>query len=227
MTVANSTPNASEAAIGTKNAACMLRSASIGIRPAKVVNEVRTMGGTAAPRLQGGLAAYAGVFGIADSVRAGKSEMRLDIRPAVEGLGLRLEDLARQVRQAFYGEEAQRILRERDDVRVMVRFPREDRRSIGNLESMRIRLPDGEAVPFSQVALVEPGRGFASLLGFVALTGIVVKVSEQQGGSRGQRCRWKSSGTHDRGRPATPSGPHRTRQSPAATRRPAARRRRG
>ena len=117
----------------------------------------------AAEMLRGGLAAYAGVFGIADSVRAGKSEMRLDIRPGAEGLGLRLEDLARQVRQAFYGEEAQRILRGRDDVRVMVRFPREDRRSIGDLESMRIRLPDGEAVAFSQVALVEPGRGFASI----------------------------------------------------------------
>ena len=49
MTVANSTPNASEAAIGTKNAACMLRSASIGIRPANVVNDVRTMGRNRCP----------------------------------------------------------------------------------------------------------------------------------------------------------------------------------
>ena len=117
----------------------------------------------AADRLRGGLATYAGVFGIADTIRAGKSEMRLDIRPAAEGLGLRLEDLARQVRQAFYGEEAQRILRGRDDVRVMVRYPREQRRSLGNLEDMRIRLPDGGEVPFRQVALVEPGRGFASI----------------------------------------------------------------
>ena len=117
----------------------------------------------AADRLRGGLATYAGVFGIADTVRAGKSEMRLDIRPAAEGLGLRLQDLARQVRQAFYGEEAQRILRGRDEVRVMVRYPREQRRSLGNLEDMRIRLPGGGEVPFRQVALVEPGRGFASI----------------------------------------------------------------
>ena len=117
----------------------------------------------AADRLRGGLATYAGVFGIADTVRTGKSEMRLDIRPAAEGLGLRLEDLARQVRQAFYGEEAQRILRGRDDVRVMVRYPREQRRSLGDLEDMRIRLPGGGEVPFRQVALVEPGRGFASI----------------------------------------------------------------
>jgi multidrug efflux pump subunit AcrB len=67
------------------------------------------------------------------------------------------------VRQAFYGEEAQRIQRGRDDIRVMVRYPRDDRRSLGDLENMRIRTPAGVEVPFSQVALVEPGRGFASI----------------------------------------------------------------
>ena len=89
--------------------------------------------------------------------------MRLDIRPAAETLGLTLQDLGRQVRQAFYGEEAQRIQRGRDDIRVMVRYPREQRRSLGSLETMRVRTPDGGEVPFSQVALVEPGRGFASI----------------------------------------------------------------
>ena len=82
---------------------------------------------------------------------------------AAETLGLTLQDLGRQVRQAFYGEEAQRIQRGRDDVRVMVRYPREQRRSLGNLENMRVRTPEGGEVPFSQVALVEPGRGFASI----------------------------------------------------------------
>ena len=117
----------------------------------------------AADALEGRLAEYAGVYGIADSMRAGKAEMRLDIRPAAETLGLTLQDLGRQVRQAFYGEEAQRIQRGRDDIRVMVRYPREQRRSLGNLEGMRVRTPSGGEVPFSQVALVEPGRGFASI----------------------------------------------------------------
>ena len=117
----------------------------------------------AADALKGRLAQYAGVYAIADSIRTGKAEMRLDIRPAAETLGLTLQDLGRQVRQAFYGEEAQRIQRGRDDVRVMVRYPREQRRSLGNLENMRVRTPDGGEVPFSQVALVEPGRGFASI----------------------------------------------------------------
>ena len=109
------------------------------------------------------LGEYAGVHQITDSFRAGKLEAQLGIRPAAEGLGLTLEDLARQVRQAFYGEEAQRIQRRRDDVRVMVRYPRQDRQSLGNLESMRIRTPNGEEVPFSHVAQVELGRGLASI----------------------------------------------------------------
>ena len=106
---------------------------------------------------------FAGVYEITDSFRAGKEELKLGIKPAAEGLGLSLQDLGRQVRQAFYGEEAQRIQRGRDDVRVMVRYPRDERRSIGDLENMRIRTPDGGEVPFGQVAVVEPGRGFASI----------------------------------------------------------------
>jgi len=109
------------------------------------------------------LAEYAGVFEIADSFRRGKQEMKLGIKPAAETLGLTLQDLGRQVRQAFYGEEAQRIQRGRDDVRVMVRYPESERRSLGDLDNMRVRTPDGGEVPFTQVAVVEPGRGFASI----------------------------------------------------------------
>ena len=109
------------------------------------------------------LAQYAGVYAIADSFRAGKKEMQLSIRPAAETLGLTLQDLGRQVRQAFFGEEAQRIQRGRDDVRVMVRYPREERQSLGSLENMRIRTSNGGEVPFSQVAQVNSGRGNASI----------------------------------------------------------------
>ncbi|MCZ6810963.1 MAG: efflux RND transporter permease subunit, partial [Planctomycetota bacterium] len=68
-----------------------------------------------------------------------------------------------QVRQAFYGEEAQRIQRGRDDVRVMVRYPADERASLGDLENMRVRTPTGVEVPFDQVAVVEPGRGYATI----------------------------------------------------------------
>jgi multidrug efflux pump subunit AcrB len=109
------------------------------------------------------LAAYEGVGEISDSFLEGKRELKLAIRPEAEMLGLTLTDLGRQVRQAFYGEEAQRIQRGRDDVRVMVRYPESQRRSLANLEEMRIRTPAGAEVPFAQVAEVVPGRGFSTI----------------------------------------------------------------
>jgi multidrug efflux pump subunit AcrB len=117
----------------------------------------------AAAELKLRLAEYPGAFDIADSFRAGKEEIKLAIKPEAELLGLKLADLARQVRQAFYGEEAQRIQRGRDDVRIMVRYPDSERRSLADLENMRIRMPDGAEVPFSEVAAVERGRGYSSI----------------------------------------------------------------
>jgi multidrug efflux pump subunit AcrB len=118
---------------------------------------------TAADELKLRLGEYAGVYEISDSFREGKQELKLNIKPEAEVLGLTLADLGRQVRQAFYGEEAQRIQRGRDDIRVMVRYPKDERKSLGNLENMRIRTPNGQEVPFDQVAVVEPGRGYASI----------------------------------------------------------------
>jgi multidrug efflux pump subunit AcrB len=117
----------------------------------------------ASTRLKTELAGYAGVFDITDSFRGGKQEVKLKVKPAAEAYGITLAALARQVRQAFYGEEAQRIQRGRDDVRIMVRYPEEERRSIGSLENMRIRTPDGGEVPFSVVAEADMGRGFSTI----------------------------------------------------------------
>lgn len=117
----------------------------------------------AAAELKAALSRYDGVVDIADSYRAGKQEIKLAIRPEAEALGLTLQDLARQVRQAFYGEEAQRIQRGRDDVRVMVRYPEAERRSLGALERMRIRMPDGTEVPFATVAEARWGQGYATI----------------------------------------------------------------
>ena len=109
------------------------------------------------------LTQYAGVVEVADSFRGGKPELKLAILPKAESLGLSLQDLGRQVRQGFFGEEAQRIQRGRDDVRVMVRYPLEKRRSLNTLEKMRVRSADGNEVPFSAVATFEMGRGFATI----------------------------------------------------------------
>ena len=109
------------------------------------------------------LARYNGVFDITDSFRSGKQEIQLSLLPEARNLGLTLSDLAGQVRSAFYGTEAQRVQRGKDDVRVMVRFPEEERKSIGHLEDMYIRTPDGHQVPFYSVAKFELGRGYSSI----------------------------------------------------------------
>ena len=117
----------------------------------------------AATALREKMGTYKGVTDIADTFRAGKQEVRLRLRDEARPLGLTQADLARQVRQAFYGEEAQRIQRGRDDVKVMVRYPDLERRSLGSLEEMRIRNPNGVEVPFAAVADASLGRGFATI----------------------------------------------------------------
>ena len=117
----------------------------------------------AGEELKAKLAGFPGVLDIADSFREGKEEIKLAVLPAAEALGLSLEDVAKQVRQGFYGEEAQRVQRGRDDVKVMVRYPQSQRRSLLDLENLRIRTPEGGEVPFYSVARAERGRGFASI----------------------------------------------------------------
>jgi multidrug efflux pump subunit AcrB len=109
------------------------------------------------------LGQFDGVFDVTNSYEAGKQEMRLAIKPEGELLGVTTRDLARQVRQAFFGEEAQRLQRGRDDVRVMVRYPEDERRSLGDLHAMRIRTPDGQKIPIAQVAEVIPSHSSATI----------------------------------------------------------------
>ncbi len=106
---------------------------------------------------------YPGVYEIRDSFEDGKPEIILTLRPEAELLGLSTTELGRQVRQAFFGAEAQRIQRGRDDVRVMVRYPEAERRDLGSLDTMRIRTADGVQIPFGNVAAVEMGHGFATI----------------------------------------------------------------
>jgi multidrug efflux pump subunit AcrB len=117
----------------------------------------------AAAELERELVSYAGVFEVQNSAVSGGDEIRLAIKPEAEALGLTLVSLGRQVRQAFYGEEAQRIQRGKDELKVMVRYPEDQRRSITDLENMRIRTPSGEEVPFSSVAEVTFGESYSSI----------------------------------------------------------------
>ena len=117
----------------------------------------------AADRLKDRLGELPGVFDITDDLVPGKREIVLSVTPRGEALGITQGELARQVRQAFYGDEAQRIQRGKDDIKVMIRYPKADRRTVAALEDMRIRLADGAEVPFATVARAEWDRGPASI----------------------------------------------------------------
>jgi multidrug efflux pump subunit AcrB len=117
----------------------------------------------AAEELQTELKTYPGVLDVSDSFLPGKDEMQLKLKLAARSLGLTLDDLAKQVRHAFYGAEALRLQRDQDEVKVMVRYPESKRKSLGSVEDMYIRTPDGSEVPFNQVAEVKMEEGYASI----------------------------------------------------------------
>ena len=129
--------------------------------------EVRLMGDNftemreAAARLEAELGTYPGVLDISNDFRPGKMEIQLALKPAGRVLGITLADLAGQVNQGFFGAEALRLQRGRDDVKVVIRYPETERRSLGDLDNIRIRTPNGSEVPFHEVATATLRRGFS------------------------------------------------------------------
>lgn len=109
------------------------------------------------------LATYSGVFDINDSLDSGRNEIQLRLKPEAQAFGITVSDLARQVRQAFYGDEVQRIQRGRNEVRVMLRYPKDDRKSLATLDTMRVRTAAGLEIPFSRVAAATVGKSYSSI----------------------------------------------------------------
>ncbi len=106
---------------------------------------------------------YAKVARTWDSLESSASEIRFVLKPGAETLGITLQDVTRQVRQAFFGQEVQRLPRNGEDVRVMVRYPEAARESIDSLETLRIRAPNGVEVPLFSVADVEFAEGVSRI----------------------------------------------------------------
>lgn len=101
------------------------------------------------------LESYKGIASAWSDIGGNRDELLITIRSEGEALGLTQQDLGRQVRAAFFGEQAQRIQRDRDDIRVMVRLPLAQRQSLDTLEHLRIRTPSGGLAPFHSVAAAE------------------------------------------------------------------------
>ena len=113
--------------------------------------------------LKDNLQTYAGVFDIKDSFSAGKDEIKLKLRPEAQNYGITMSSLARQVRQAFYGDEVQRIQRGRDEVKVFLRYPKSERVSLNNLEQMNVRVGSNVEVPLGQVATMKLSSGYSTI----------------------------------------------------------------
>lgn len=109
------------------------------------------------------LNAYPGVENVRSDLETERSEVEVNAKPYAENLGISLRDIARQVRQGFYGEEVQRIPRAKEDVRVMLRYTEVERTRLETLSSMRIRASDGTQIPLEAVADIQLVPGFTSI----------------------------------------------------------------
>ncbi|MDY0006180.1 MAG: efflux RND transporter permease subunit [Spongiibacteraceae bacterium] len=130
----------------------------------------------AAAALETKLAGYEGSFDIRNGASAVNEEIVLDVKPAAEALGISLSSLATQVRHAFYGVEAQRVQRGNDEIKVMVRFPEAERKTIAALENMYIRSGDNAQVPFASVAEVDVTPGYSKTTRIDSQRAIVVSA---------------------------------------------------
>jgi multidrug efflux pump subunit AcrB len=112
---------------------------------------------SAADKLAGILNQYAGIKDIDNGFADGKIQIDFKIKPAAQSMGITATDIGRQIRGAFYGIEALRQQRKRDEVRVMVRLPKADRQSEYNIEELMLRSPSGGEIPLSQAAEIHRG----------------------------------------------------------------------
>jgi len=109
--------------------------------------------------LKAGMEEYSAVLRTWDGLESSASEIQFTLKPGAETLGITLTDVTRQVREAFFGREVQRLPRNGEDVRVMVRYPEEARESIDSLQNLRIRTSAGVEVPLYSVADVTFAEG--------------------------------------------------------------------
>ena len=118
---------------------------------------------TAAQELAGMLSGYAGVMDIDDGVSLGKPQWNFRIKPEARSLGLNATALARQVRGAFYGVEALRQQRGRNEVKVMVRLPESERRSSFTIEQLILLTGQGGEIPLVEAAEIDVGRAYTEI----------------------------------------------------------------
>ena len=113
----------------------------------------------AADAVKNHLATYSSAYDIGDNLSSSAEEIRITMKPGAETLGITLADVSRQLRQAYFGEEVQRLPRDGEDVRVMVRLPESARANLDSLNALRVRTPDGREIPVTTVASFDYAPG--------------------------------------------------------------------
>ena len=109
------------------------------------------------------LVRFPGVFDVNDTYNIGKEEISINLLPAAKNYGVSMMMVASQVRQAFYGLEVQTVQRGRNELKVILQYPENDRSSVADLENMMILTPTGSTIPVRQIAQLELGEGIASI----------------------------------------------------------------
>ncbi|MGJ8687208.1 MAG: efflux RND transporter permease subunit, partial [Spongiibacteraceae bacterium] len=136
----------------------------------------------AAEELKAKLSHHKGVYDVQNSASISRDEIVLEIKPSAEILGLSAAQLGQQLRDAYYGAEAQRIQRGDNEVKVMVRYPREEREAVADLQNMFIRTSEGSFVPLGSVAdiSVEPGYSKLSRVDGERSVSVSAQVDKEQ-----------------------------------------------
>ncbi|KZN64786.1 acriflavine resistance protein B [Pseudoalteromonas luteoviolacea CPMOR-1] len=117
----------------------------------------------AAQQVKANLATLPTVFDITDSLSDGKEELQIELTAQGKALGLTRTEVSNQIRSAFFGAQVQRIQRGRDDVRVMVRLPLNERSNLATLNTLLINTQNQGAVPLNHVATLSPGQSPSSI----------------------------------------------------------------
>jgi len=140
----------------------------------------------AADYVKSQLATYSNAYDIGDNLSSAAEEIRISLKPGAETLGVTLADVSRQLRQAYYGEEVQRLPRDGEDVRVMVRLPEAAREDLDSLNSLRVRTNDGREIPVTQVAEFSYAPGINRIQRRDRVRSVYVFAEVKGEGGRGQ-----------------------------------------
>jgi multidrug efflux pump subunit AcrB len=109
------------------------------------------------------VAGYQGTKNIDSGVATGKTQLDFTLTPEAKAYGLTAAGVARQMRHAFYGAEAIRQQRGRNEVRIMVRLPESERRTLDTIEHLILRTPSGGEVPFGEAVNITAGRAYTAI----------------------------------------------------------------